>query len=117
MHLLAEANELTMSDEQVQRSIQLQQAISERLAELAFADSEQAQRIGRHMAEVATRGKTFADDTLPLFLQMPRDDLSSVSNVALAVKSQLEELADTLNDLRRDLADWADFFYPRLDHK
>jgi hypothetical protein len=106
-----------MSDEQVQRSLLLQQSISERLAELAFANSEQAERISRQMAEVATRGKSFADNTLPLFLQMPRENSEAIAEVALGVKVQLDELTDTLNDLHRDLEDWADFFYPARDRK
>jgi hypothetical protein len=48
---------------------------------------------------------------------MPRDNLASISSVALAIKSQLEELADTLNDLHRDLADWAEFFHPDQSHE
>jgi hypothetical protein len=101
-----------MSDEQVQRSIDLQRAISNRLAELAFADHNRAERISRQLAEVATRGKSFADHTIPLFLQIRRENTASVTQVALAIKVQLQELSDTLNDLRQDLEDWTDFFHP-----
>jgi hypothetical protein len=103
-----------MSD-YVERSMKLQQAISDRLAQFAFCGRDQVERISRHMAEVATRGKGFADDTLPLFLHMPPDNPTSVAEVALAMKVQLEELSDNLNDLRKDLADWADFFVGRSE--
>lgn len=105
-----------MGEEQVQDSLTIQKAIAARLAELAFANSEQAQRISRQMAEVATRGKRFADDILPLFLQLPRENEASIAKVALAIKLQLEELTDTLVDLRDDLRDWAEFFYPAQGH-
>jgi hypothetical protein len=99
-----------MSDDQVARSIQLQQAIYDRLAELAYGDFEQATRISRQMAEIATRGQIVADSILPVFLQISRDNRSSIAQVAMALKVQLEELSDTLNDLRGDLADWEEFF-------
>lgn len=99
-----------MNDEDLQRSVLIQQAISERLAEFAYADQQRAERISRHMAEVATMGKTFADTTVPLFLQMPRHNPASVAQVALAMKVQLEELTDALVDLRRELPEWAEFF-------
>ena len=102
-----------MSNEEVQRSINLQRAISERLAEFAFANPEQAERISRQLAEIATRGKSFADNTLPLFLQMPVDNPTSVAQVALALKVQLDELTDSLVDLRRDLSEFAEFFVSR----
>ena len=99
-----------MSDEEIQQSIRLQQAISERLAEFAYADSEGAARISRHIAEVAARGRSFAENTLPLFLQLPRDNPAALGQVALAMKMQLDELTDSLMDLRRELPDWTEFF-------
>jgi hypothetical protein len=99
-----------MSNRDIQESVRLQQAISERLAEFAYADSDGAGRISRHIAEIATRGRSFAENTLPLFLQLPRDNPATVGQVALALKMELDELADTLMDLRRDLPDWTEFF-------
>lgn len=99
-----------MTDDEVQRGIQVQQAISERLAEFAYADHDRATRISRDMAEVAVKGRTFAENTLPLFLQMPRDNTVAVAQVALAMKFQLEELTDALVDLKHELPEWAEFF-------
>ena len=99
-----------MSNGDIQESIRLQQAVSERLAEFAYADSDGAERISRHIAEIAVRGRSFAENTLPLFLQLPRDNSAAIGQVALAMTMQLDELADTLMDLRRDLPDWTEFF-------
>lgn len=99
-----------MTDDGLQRGIQIQQAISARLAEFAYADRERAERISRDMAEVATKGRSFAEDIVPLFLQMPRDNPAAIAKLALAMKVQLEELTDALLDLRQELPEWAEFF-------
>lgn len=99
-----------MTDDELHRGIRIQQAISERLAEFAYADQDRAARISRDMAEVVVKGQTFAEHTVPLFLQMPRDNPVAIAQVALAMKLQLDELTDALADLRHELPDWAEFF-------
>jgi hypothetical protein len=99
-----------MTDDELRRCIQVQQAISERLAEFGYADHDRAARISRDMAEIVVKGRTFAEHTVPLFLQIPRDNPVPVAQVALAIKVQLEELTDALEDLRHELPDWAEFF-------
>jgi hypothetical protein len=69
-----------------------------------------AERISRDMAEVAAKGRRFAEDFVPLFLQVPRDNPAAVAQVALAMKVQLEELTDALLELRQELPEWAEFF-------
>lgn len=97
-------------DKKTVTSVQLQEAISTRLAELGYADSTRAQSISRHLAELASTSRDFVDNTMPLFLQIRRDDTVLLMQVALGIKNQIEELSDTLNDLTRELPEWAEFF-------
>jgi len=90
--------------------MQLQQEIAQRLAEVAFADADKAQLLARQIAEVATRGKSLTESLLPLFLQLPSENEAAISKVAMAMKVELEELHDTLNDLQHELPEWTDFF-------
>jgi hypothetical protein len=99
-----------MNDEQVRQSIKLQQGISDRLAQLAFADPEKAKFISRSLAEVATRGKGLAENLIPLLLQLPAENLAAISQVALAMKVEIDELTDALLDLRTELPEWTEFF-------
>lgn len=99
-----------MSDEQIRRSLQLQDSLSRRLAELAYADIGQAERISRQLAEIASRGKIIAETTVPLFLDIAVENKAALAQVALALRLQLQELFDTLNDAQADLADWEEFF-------
>ena len=103
-----------MNDEQLQQSVRLQRELSALLAELGFVQLEQADRISRQMAEIATRGKLVAEELIPLLVQMPRENQIPISQVALAIKLQLEELSDSLNDLRTYLTDWTEFFSLKL---
>jgi hypothetical protein len=97
-------------DDKTTRSLDLQRAISSRLAELAYADTTRAELISRHLAEIASTSKDFGENTLPLFLRIDRDDPALLMQVALAIKAQMEELTDALVDLRRELPEWAEFF-------
>jgi len=97
-------------DDRTAKSLDLQRAISSRLAELAFADAIRAELISRHLAEIASTSKDFGENTLPLFLRINRDDPALLMQVALAIKSQMEELTDALLDLRRELPEWTEFF-------
>jgi hypothetical protein len=99
-----------VGDDRVQESLRLQQQFSERLVELGYADIEQVQRISRHVAEAATLGKAMGESTLPLFLQISRENRPAIAQVAIALKLQLEELADTFDDLRSEMGDWEEFF-------
>jgi hypothetical protein len=91
-------------------SLEPQEAISSRLAELGYADVSRAQSMSRHLAEVAATSKDYAENTLPLLLRLDRDNPAALMQVALAIKSQMEELTDTLIDLRRELPEWSEFF-------
>jgi hypothetical protein len=57
-----------MPDETTQRILDLQQLVTDRLAEFGYADVHGATRIGRHLAEIAVYGERFARVTLPLLL-------------------------------------------------
>lgn len=99
-----------MIEDELQRGIRIQQGISARLAQFAYADRDRGERISRDMAEVAVKGQTFAEEMVPLFLQLPRDNPSAIAQLSLAMKVHLEELTDALLDLRQELPEWTEFF-------
>jgi hypothetical protein len=99
-----------MEQSRVVESIRLQEKILNRLDELAYADREQSSRLSRQIAEIVTFGRIIAESTLPLFLGMPRERISALAKVGIALKLQMEELGDALNDIRGDLADFEEFF-------
>ena len=98
-----------MTDKQTQELVRLHQRISDRLAELGYADPVAAARISRHLAEIAVLAPSFAEHTLPLFPSLNRDAAASLSAVVGAMKSDLEELSDALIDVNEDLGSLLDF--------
>jgi hypothetical protein len=98
-------------DSITQRILQLQQRVTNRLSEFAYADLDSAIRIGRHTAEIAVLGERFANVTLPLFLTLNRENRDAVAEVILAIKSELDELRDALVDSEQNVAELVEFFH------
>ena len=92
-----------MSVDETARIIDPQQRISKRLAELGYADTDSANRISRHLAEISILGQAFGQTTLPLFLTLNRDNSDALAQLAVSLKCDLEELRDALIDVDRDL--------------
>jgi hypothetical protein len=92
-----------MSLDETERIIELQHRISIRLAELGYADTDSANRISRHLAEISILGQAFGETTLPLFLTLNRDNSDALAQLAVSFKCDLEELRDALIDVDRDL--------------
>jgi hypothetical protein len=78
--------------------IHLQQKIAIRLAELGYADSHSSENIARHLAEIAVLGRSFAQDTLPLFLSLDANHAEPLAQLIVSIKCDLEELSDSIND-------------------
>lgn len=78
--------------------IHLQQKVAIRLAELGYADSPSADKIARHLAEIAVLGRSFAQDTLPLFLSLDAKHTEPLAQLIVSIKCDLEELGDSIRD-------------------
>ena len=100
-------------DSVTQRILQLQQRVSNRLSELAYADLDSAMRLGRHLAEIAILGERLANVTLPLFLTTNRENRRGIAQLVLAIKSDLDELRDALLDSDQEIQELAEFFHPQ----
>ena len=103
-----------MDVDETARILDLQNRISIRLAELGYADRDSANRISRHLAEIAILGQGFAQNTLPLFLTMNRDNSDALAQLAVSLKCDLEELRDALVDVDRDLHSLMEFLNRNL---
>jgi len=71
-----------MSLDETERIIELQHRISIRLAELGYADTDSANRISRHLAEISILGQAFGQTTLPLFFTLNRDNTDAFAQLA-----------------------------------
>lgn len=98
-----------MSKEETTRILELQQRLLERFEELGFADYASASKVSRHLSEIAVLGRQFAEHTLPLFLELDRDNQNALAQISLAIKCDLEELADAVNDVAPLLPDVVEF--------
>jgi Mg2+ and Co2+ transporter CorA len=91
------------------RILELQQRISERLAELGYADAQASQALSRHLAEIAVLGREFAENTLPLFLAVNRDNIDALARLIVSIKCDLEEISDALLDANREVGSLMEF--------
>ena len=78
-----------MDLDETARILDLQNRISIRLAELGYADTDSANRISRHLAEIAILGQTFGQTTLPLFLTLNPDNTDALAQLAVSFKCDL----------------------------
>ena len=96
-----------------ERSIELQTTIRERLQELGYADPVSADRVSRHLAEIAIQGEYFSSETLPLFLNLDPDNLGSLRAVFTSMKCDLAQIGDAVSDLADDLEQMSEFLHRR----
>jgi hypothetical protein len=101
-----------MDDAITQRILELQQQVTNRLAQFGYADADSTLRSGRHLAEISVYGERFANVTLPLFLTLHDENRTAVIELVLAMKTNLDELRDALLDVEADLQNVVDFFLP-----
>ncbi len=83
--------------------IHLQQKIAIRLAELGFTDAQAAANIAHNLAEIAVLGRSFAQDTLPLFLSLDAKHTEPLAQLIVSIKCDLEELGDSIRDSDTDV--------------
>ncbi len=87
----------------------IQSKMLNRLAELGYADGNSADWISAHVALAVALGRRLDDTLLPLFLGANRDNFSVLAEVALSIKSHMDELADSAIDVRTDLSELVTF--------
>ena len=92
-----------MTGEDTARFIEVQERISARLEELAFADRGAATRIGHHLAEIMVLSQDFTEQTLPLFLSLDRENHPMLASVVTSAKCDLEQIGDAIADVHEDL--------------
>jgi len=90
-------------DEEAQQILTLQQQLLERLTQLGYAEPNSAMRIARHLAEISVLARSFAENTLPLLLNVNVENRSAINQLAVSLKVDLEELGDAINDVDCDL--------------
>lgn len=83
--------------------VELQERIRARLEELGFNGGQSAANVGHHLAEISVLSRQFFDHTLPLFLSMSPEHRSSLAQLIVSIKCDLEELRDALTDIEPDL--------------
>jgi hypothetical protein len=93
--------------------VSLQIAIQNRLAELGYANSPSAEKIGRHLAEISVLTKAFYEKTLPLFISIDPQHLSAITQLLVTMKCDLEEIQDSLVDVESELRDLMTFLQER----
>ena len=92
-----------MSDSETASIVELQNRIRARLDELSFPNGHVAANLERHLAEISVLSRNFFDHTLPLFLTMSPEHRESLANLVAIMKSDLDELRDSLNDIEPDI--------------
>jgi hypothetical protein len=101
-----------MSDSETASIVELQGRIRARLEELNFPNPHVTANLERHLAEISVLSRNFFDHTLPLFLTMSTDHRESIASLALSMKSDLDELRDSLTDVEPDIRELAHFLNP-----
>src|SRR3954451_20321667 len=92
-----------MSDSETASIVELQGRIRARLEELNFPNTHVTANLERHLAEISVLSRNFFDHTLPLFLTMSTAHRESLANLAASMKSDLDELRDSLTDIEPDI--------------
>ena len=90
-----------MSDTETREIVKLQQHLLNRFQELGTSATVGNNLAGR-LALIAVLGRRFGDDTLPLFLTLRTEHAQALSDLVNAMKRDLDELRDAIQDLEAD---------------
>ena len=61
------------------------------------------------LAEIASRGRTFDQQALPLFLSLAPQHRRALAEVTIALKNHLEAMQDSISDVRSSLSALTDY--------
>jgi hypothetical protein len=90
-------------EEPVVEIIDLQQQVSKRLVELGYDKHPSSETLSRQLAGIAVLGKRFSETTLPLFIALDRNHAKALAQLAESLRSDLDELLDSISDVQEDL--------------
>jgi len=93
-----------MSDPETKEIIALQKRLIDRLHDVGATDTVR-DNLARHLSHIAVLGGSFADRSLPLFMAIEPGHASAILTLLVAIKNDLEELRDAIQDLEPDLSD------------
>jgi hypothetical protein len=98
-----EDREVGKGNDPVVEIIRLQQVITERLVVLGYKNRTSIETLSRQLAGIAVLGKRFSESTLPLFLTIDSSHLTHWLQLGEALRTDLDELSDSISDIREDL--------------
>lgn len=102
-----------MRDENTREFVNVQQALRQRLEEFGFADGSAISRLSHHLAEIATLGHQLSEQTIPLLLEIDRDNGKALLSLTTAMKCDIEQLGDAISDVHQDMLSLMSFFETR----
>lgn len=92
-----------MSDSETAAIISLQSRLRQRLTDLGMPQGLPLENLSRQLAHISVLGHSFAEHTLPLFLGIAPEHNASLASLGASLKSDLDELRDSLTDVEPDL--------------
>ena len=98
-----------MDENATQQSLEIQKRLQRRLEELGYADPAGIARISRLLAEIAVLGQGFAQNSLPLFLAIDRENWKVLGALGSSFQVDLEQMMDAISDVRQDLCELVEY--------
>jgi hypothetical protein len=90
-----------MSDSETSEIVKLQELLLGRLEEFGM-NAKATNNLARHLAHIAVLGRRFGENTLPLFLSLRAEHAHALFELVNAMKRDLDELRDAIQDLESD---------------
>ena len=90
-----------MSDSETSEIVKLQELLLGRLEEFGIGEKA-TNNLARQLAHIAVLGRRFGENTLPLFLSLRPEHVHALFELVNAMKRDLDELRDAIQDLESD---------------
>ena len=90
-----------MSDPETSEIVKLQELLLGRFEELGIGPKA-TNNLARELAHIAVLGRRFGENTLPLFLSLRTEHAHAPFELVNAMKRDLDELRDAIQDLEPD---------------
>ena len=90
-----------MSDPETSEIVKLQELLLGRFEELGIGPKA-TNNLARELAHIAVLGRRFEENTLPLFLSLRTEHAHALFELVNAMKRDLDELRDAIQDLEPD---------------